>query len=350
MGTVNEDLFDALVRHQIGLTRLSSSNARMIVERLNRYDPEIVKILQTIDASTSKTALNKALRAIRDVNIKAYLAVERDMKKALKDLAAAELDHHHEAVQAAIPKAARDQIKFKKPTKAEIKAMVTEEAINGALLAEHINGMEIGRYNRMRDLIRREVVAGGTDAAVAGAILSGIKGSAAANYEDGLLGLSRRSATQVTKTVSNGIAQMARSEYVAQNDDIFDGVQWVAVLDNKTSDICQSLDGTVFPVDEGPRPPAHPNCRSQVVPIVKDWEAMGLEDLGPGTREAMDGEVPETQTYNEWLKGQSKDVQNEVLGPTRGDIFRQGDITLDRFIDDDGRRWTLDELEAQGIL
>lgn len=350
MATVNDDLFDALVRHQIGLTRLSSGTAQNIIARLNNYDKRIVDILLGLNASSSKTAVNKALREIRQVNITAYLAVEKDLTKAMKDLAISEVEHQAKTLSANLPKDARAQIDAKTPTKKSLREMVDGEAINGALPEEHINGMEIGRYNRMRDLIRREMAAGGTDAAVQAAIMAGIKGTAAADYKDGLLGFSRRSAEQVTKTVSNGIAQMARSQFVEQNDNIFDGVQWVSILDNKTSDICQSLDGSVFPVDEGPRPPAHPNCRSQVVPIVKDWEAMGLSDLGPGTREAMDGEVPETITYNEWLKGQSADVQNEILGPTRADIFRQGDITLDRFIDDNGRRWTLAELEEQGIL
>jgi hypothetical protein len=122
------------------------------------------------------------------------------------------------------------------------------------------------------------------------------------------------------------------------------------MLETNTCAQCAALDGTVFPVGEGPRPTLHPNCRCQMVPVMKDWEALGLEDLGPGTRESMDGEVPESLTYNEWLKGQPAAVQDDILGPTRGELFRKGGIHLERFVDDSGRKWTLDELEAQGIL
>lgn len=47
-------------------------------------------------------------------------------------------------------------------------------------------------------------------------------------------------------------------------------VLWVSVLDNRTSDICLNLDGSIFPIDEGPRPPAHFNCRSIVIPLFWD--------------------------------------------------------------------------------
>lgn len=343
---VNDKLFDALVRHQIGLQRLAAGTARDLIGRLDQFDKQIVAILRKLDSSTSKPKLNKALRDMRAVNIKAYLAVEKDMTKALQALAVAEVDHAHDTTNRVLPKDARRQVDLVKPAKEDIAAAVTDEPINGALLEEHINGMEVGRYNRMRDTVRREVTAGGTDAAVQAGLLSGIVGSKEANYKDGLLDYSRRSLDQSTRTLSNGVANQARSDFTAENPEVFDSVQWVAVLDNRTSDICANLDGTVFPVDEGPRPPAHPNCRSMIVPVIKDWEAMGLSDLGPGTRESMSGEVPETMTYGEWLKTQPQAIQDEILGPTRGGMFRDG-MPLDRFIDDTGRRFTLAELRAQ---
>lgn len=350
MTTVNEDLFDKLVRHQIGLTRLGSQTASDLVDRLNTYDKEIVAIINRLDAHTSKTALNKALREIRKVNIKAYLRIEKDMKKALEELAIKEATYQTKALKEVTPAQAFKQMKPKLPTNKALKRMVIEQPVNGALLTEHINGMEMGRFTRIRDLLRREITTGGTDAAVSQAIRQGIVGSSATGYQDGLLGLSRRSLEQKTKTLNNGIAQASRSEFVATNDDIFDGEQWVSMLETNTCEQCASLDGTVFPVGEGPRPTLHPNCRCEMVPVVKDWEAMGLEDLGPGTRESMDGEVPETTTYNQWLRGQPASVQDEALGPTRGKLFRDNEITVDRFVDDNGRRITLDELEAQGLF
>lgn len=157
----------------------------------------------------------------------------------------------------------------------------------------------------------------------------------------------KKSAEQTTNTVVTGAAAQAQQKYYNANKEVFDGVLWVSVLDTKTSPICQNYDGRKFPLDSGPRPPVHINCRSQITPIVKDWEAMGLSDLGEGTREAMDGEVPEGLTYFEWLKRQPPHIQDEVLGPARGKLFRAGKLNLDRYVDDTGRRLTLEELAGR---
>lgn len=56
--------------------------------------------------------------------------------------------------------------------------------------------------------------------------------------------------------------------------------RWDATLDKRTSDICQDLHGKVVGVDQDfefdgikiQAPPAHPNCRSAVIPYRDAWE------------------------------------------------------------------------------
>lgn len=81
---------------------------------------------------------------------------------------------------------------------------------------------------------------------------------------------------------------------------------YLAVLDLKTSDICQTLDGMVFDVKYAKPgrnfPPMHPNCRSTTAPVI------GKKELDEFTRKATDpitGEVmtlPPGTTYREWYK------------------------------------------------
>ena len=69
-----------------------------------------------------------------------------------------------------------------------------------------------------------------------------------------------------------------------------------------------------------------------------------MEELPPGTRASMDGQVPSNVTYFEWLSRQGAATQKDVLGPTRLKLWKEGGIAPDRFQNDLGRRYTLDEL------
>ena len=59
----------------------------------------------------------------------------------------------------------------------------------------------------------------------------------------------------------------------------------------------------------------------------------------------MTGSVPRTETYETWLRRQQPEFQDDVLGLTRGKLFREGGLLVDRFVDATiGRAFTLDEL------
>lgn len=87
--------------------------------------------------------------------------------------------------------------------------------------------------------------------------------------------------------------------------------QIVATLDNRTSELCQSLDGQHFLMSEYEMgvtaPPFHPNCRTTTVPYFDDEftlnETRAARDAGGKTYE-----VPGDMTYKEWKK---KFVENE---------------------------------------
>ena len=131
-------------------------------------------------------------------------------------------------------------------------------------------------------------------------------------------------------------AQQAREITWQANRDIVKGVRWVSTLDSKTSDICQSLDGRFFALDDGPRPPAHYNCRSTTVAALDD--RFSVLDRGatrfardPQTGRPVKGGAPAKQTYYGWLKTQPADVQDDIIGPTRGKLLRDGGLSAQRF-------------------
>lgn len=80
-----------------------------------------------------------------------------------------------------------------------------------------------------------------------------------------------------------------------------------ATLDNRTSEICQSLDGQVFDVKEAQEginyPPMHPNCRSSTSPYFEPDDIDKMFDEAQRVARDENGElyyVPASMTYKEW--------------------------------------------------
>ena len=153
----------------------------------------------------------------------------------------------------------------------------------------------------------------------------------------------------MVRTALNHTATVARNETFKANRSVLKGVQWHATLDNRTSAVCRGRDGKIYPVESGPRPPAHPNCRSTMIPVTKSWKELGinLKEAPAGTRASMNGQVPSTLTYNDWLKKQPVGFQDDILGKAKGQLYRKGDLPLDRFIDRAGKEYTLAELKIR---
>jgi hypothetical protein len=83
--------------------------------------------------------------------------------------------------------------------------------------------------------------------------------------------------------------------------------------------------------------------------VLKSWKELGIpaDEMSPGTRASMDGQVPADTTYAEWFAKQSAERQDEILGPVRAKLYREGRVSFDRFYDDKGRFLTLDQLAAK---
>lgn len=86
----------------------------------------------------------------------------------------------------------------------------------------------------------------------------------------------------------------------------------VATLDNRTSDICQGMDGQVFEMKDFETgvtaPPFHVNCRSTTTPYFDDEFAKGERSA-----RGADGEtyyVPSDMTYKEW-KGKQDELREK---------------------------------------
>lgn len=168
-----------------------------------------------------------------------------------------------------------------------------------------------------------------------------------------LIPLQKRQIGSLVRTATNSTATASRFSTIEASKNLFEGYEWVSTLDGRTSFVCMSRDGQLYPIaDSSPKPPAHWSCRSTIIPKVKRQFDLGADIDGDRPSVGSDGAktVSGNLTYSGFLRDQSKEFQDEVLGPTRAKLFRSGKLTLDKFVDDAGRTLTLEQLEALNPL
>ena len=163
---------------------------------------------------------------------------------------------------------------------------------------------------------------------------------------------SANSAKTIARTVQTAVSAEIRETTFDENDDVVKGYEWVSVLDTRTSDICKALDGVKYDLDDPKRrkPPAHPNCRSTITPVLKSWKELGLDfdELEDSTRRDMNGKAVSSElNYGEWLKTQPASVQDEALGKAKADLFRKNDLDMKDFVNRIGEPLTVEQVKEK---
>ncbi|MFV7440819.1 phage minor head protein [Pseudomonas vlassakiae] len=156
--------------------------------------------------------------------------------------------------------------------------------------------------------------------------------------------LQQDQASALVRTMTNHVASTARAETFKANDDILAGKRRIATLDGRTSPFCRSIDNTVVPFS-APSPPFHWNCRTSEIPVLKpEFEREIPGSVRPAVGPDGAEQVSSKTTYQQWLARQPSAFQIDVLGPARYKLFSKGELTLDKFVDQNGKQITLDEL------
>jgi SPP1 gp7 family putative phage head morphogenesis protein len=376
--TANELLYDATIRHQIKLLRYSNGQANAVSKLLKAADDELVAKLQSGLSEASEARLKALLADVRAQREAVAEAVGKEIKKDSQELAENEANWELEAIKSSSP----IELKLNAVAGSTLKAL-TGKPINGVPLEGWLGTMKAGDISRIEQQLRLGLSQGETIDQMVGRI----RGTKANNYEDGVTAITRRNAQTIARTAANHMSNSARQEVWNANADIISGVRWVATLDGRTSDVCRGRDGQVYPIDKGPRPPGHPGCRSTTVPVldgasilgdrpfVRDtrtraqrevdfraeakeaagdkWKGMSKDERTAAIRARRDkwgdeniGTVQTSETYDTWLRKQPKAFQDEILGPGKAQIFREG-TTLDKFVDEKGKPYTIAELKAE---
>ncbi len=378
--TANQEYFDALVRHQIGLLRVAGGVRNRIFEILDATEDDIAnKIRRRLAGRTGLNTpvdvrrLTSLLKSIRVTRLRSWKEIDALFINELIALAHAEplfLDGALKTVSAVI-------LETTIPSNALLTTLATTNPFEGKTLRQWSRSMRDGDLRRIREAITIGMVQGESSVAIARRVV----GTRVAKGRDGVTQVTRNAAAGIVRTSVNAVSNQAKRAFYEANSDIFKQELYVATLDGRTTPICSSLDGEVFKLAEGPFPPIHFNCRSLRIATI-DADVMSTRPAKPftertlvrefsaqrgfpapatraglpfGTKGAYDsyarrrireltGPVPAKQTYQQWLTNQSKLFQDDVLGPTRGQLFRDGGLKLDRFVNRSGDSLTLSEL------
>lgn len=318
-----ERILDEAVRHRIALSRYSTATVRRVLAQLNRTDAELVqRILRADNEGRDPARLERVLDEVRALQADGWAVVRSRLTDDLDALAAAERDFAARMVRFG-QRSAGASVSASVPTSAQVVAAVNARPFAGRFLRDWITEAEAGAAKRVRETLRQGFIEGRSVAD----LVREIRGTKALQYRDGVLEISRRGAEAMVRTAMTHTSAVAsRVTYEAMG---VARATFVAVLDSRTTLTCAGLNGKTFPLDRFPYPPRHPNCRSTMVP-----EVSGLPP------------VP-VRSYGEWLRSQPASVQDDILGRTRGKLFREGGLQVDRFTDSRGKVLTLDQLRRR---
>lgn len=326
---MGSDGINAQIRHHIYLQRLAAGEVRQTLPLIKRLAKEIeLRIL--LEANE---ALSSILAGVRDTVRKATAAIEAQLAAEMRAVALYEgafqvrLLNEASAVAAVMPTILADAV-MTRPMRLVSGSSVREETIISAIKRfGEDKADEVGR------LINLGLAENKTMPVIARDVRRVVETR------------NRIQAEALVRTLTNHAGSVARQVVAEENADILVGEKFLATLDFRTTMTCAGFDGKLFPVGEGPMPPLHYGCRSLRImqvknPIIKQGERASVQG-------AVDGRV----TYGGWLKAQPATFQDDVLGKERASLFRAGKVSIERFTDDTGRVFTLDQLKArEGLL
>lgn len=348
--SVNEEIADREIRHLLYLTRLQTKEATELVNELDKALPKILDHIENVGkgveggvilSSETQRRLQTIAAEINQIIQEHNGQVQREALSRYTDIAEFEADFEQRLLTKSVPVA----IEFDSPELSRLRSIVRDQPMNGKPISEWFSRLD----QKTLDTVTTEMKQGMIEGESMFQIRKRIEGTVAANFTDGSWEQVRRSARALARTSVIHTSTLSKQALYEANEEHLKGISWIATLDLTTCLTCGDYDGNVYRINSGPRPTAHINCRCSISAVLKSWKELGFDfDEVPATaRASMDGEVPGQVTYNQWLKKQSAEVQNEALGKTRALAFRKGKASVETFTDRRGRILNLDQIRAK---
>ncbi|UWF46881.1 phage head morphogenesis protein [Pseudomonas sp. N3-W] len=328
----NQAILDATIRHAVFLEKLKAGEVGKFAPFLKEIDRSIRDRLTQSDLTEYNVKrLEALLKEVDSLLLGIFDRYSVQLSLDLIDIANYEAEFEATSLARSAPVGV--SLDVAAPTAAAIRAAVLTNPLSvrgtggGKLLKSFIKGWTTAERERVTGTIRQGFFEGQTNFQ----IIRNIRGTKAAGYKDGILATTNRNASAVVHTAIQHVSSQARMEVAKANTDIVAEIEMVATLDSKTSQQCRSMDGRRFPVDSGPRPPFHPNCRTTFIFLTKLSEMFAKGATRASVGADGPGQVSASLDYYHWLQRQPATFQDVAIGPMRAKLFREGGLSIQRF-------------------
>lgn len=294
-------LIDATTRHAIFVERYGHG-------RYNDLEPILNDMRDKLVARLSKENLTEfqffraqeLLADIDDIMAKSFQQFELDLGGYIREFSEYEAGFNTRMLQGAIKvDAIEPAIEQLNAALNNTDMVLTQQsgAVERMTITQAIEQFSGKKSQEIRSLIQQGFIGGETTDEITRKVTRQVNGRTKAQ------------ARALVSTTISSTSNQAHTETAKANSDVLRGEQIIATLDSHTSDVCISADKTIWPVNKGPMPPLHFNCRSLRVMLVEQKYAIpGLE----GTRASESGQVSANLSYRGWLKLQPKEVRERV--------------------------------------
>lgn len=329
-------IVDDYILHQIELEKVKNGIVKKVLNTLDDADKAIKKELARTKGVYTKKRYTEISSYIKKQTESLKEKVEEDID--VSGLVEYELEEQ----QKILKKYTGDMfVSFKFPSAQQVvSSALFQPLTENTTFQSYLESISGQLYSTWDSAVRTGYLTGMTSNQISRQVLGTVaKGSNVADA--GTIGTLRKSLALNTRTALQSFANEARTAVYERNDDMFSGYQFVATLDQRSCLVCGSLDGEIRKsLKEFPHIPIHYNCRCLIIPIIKGYEDL----LYDGVRESENGEVSGKLTYSDWLERQPEEIQKNILGRSRYNLYRSGE-KISNFVDD-GRILTLAELKA----
>ena len=329
----NSELFNALVRHQIYLQRFAGSNSRKLKATIVSMRRDVNKALLGLDKVRTPTQRKAFLASINTIISTKFDDANAVVAGNMEELAAYEAAFSKRITEGTIT------TELSGLTNKTISSRVLKRAFAFSATDKMDINTALNTFGKAK---RKQIL----NTIKSGVIENKAIPDISRSINEIVNVRALHQADTLARTLVQHVTTATREELYKGNKDVIKAVEWVSVLDDRTTSGCQALDGQVFPINEGIRPGYHWNCRSVVVPVVKDEFNLAA---GAATSRVAKGDkgterVGTKTDYQSWLKKQPVEFQDDVLGTTKGQLFRKGGLTLDKFADKNYSEISLEDL------